>query len=63
MKQDRWIPANGGTETPHKTRSGIRVLYCWNPGTGKHAWFNCDTDIILSDDEARRAMWPMEYAS
>lgn len=53
---DNWIPACGGTETPFKSRSGITLLYCWCPNTGKHAYLNCDTDIILSDAEAQAAL-------
>jgi hypothetical protein len=45
-----WIPACNGTETPIKVK-GFRLLYCWNPVTGKHAYLNLDTDIILSDEE------------
>ena len=51
-----WIPACGGTETPFRSRSGITLLYCWQPSTGRHAYLNCSTDIILSDDEARAAL-------
>lgn len=47
-----WYPASGGTETEFVTRGGHRLLYCWQPSTGKHAYLNLDTDIILSDDEA-----------
>ena len=47
-----WYPASGGTETPFLTRSGRRLLYCWQPSTGKHAYLDCDTDIILDDDLA-----------
>lgn len=53
---DIWLPACGGTETPFKSRSGLRLLYCWNPATGQHAYLNCDTDIILTDEEARAAL-------
>ena len=49
---DRWVPANGGTETPFKARSGVRLLYCWNPREGRHAYLNVDQDIILTDEEA-----------
>ena len=48
---DRWVPANGGTETPLMTRSGIRVLYCFNPAKRRHAYLNLDTDIIMGHDE------------
>jgi hypothetical protein len=51
----RWVPASGGSEQPYKTRSGIRVLYCWNTGTGEHAWLNVDTDIIMTAEEADAA--------
>lgn len=51
-KEDKglWVPANGGTETPITIR-GFRLLYVWNTGTGKHAYLDLDTDIILSDKE------------
>jgi hypothetical protein len=52
-EQGAWLPACGGTETPFFTRSGRRVLYCWQPSTGKHAYLDCDTDIILTDEESR----------
>lgn len=55
---DRWVPAAGGTEVPFRSRTGARLLYCFNPNTGKHAYLNCDTDLILSDDEANMLMWP-----
>jgi hypothetical protein len=45
-EQGNWIPANNGTETPFLTRSGRRLLYCWQQSTGKHAYLNCDTDLI-----------------
>jgi hypothetical protein len=51
-----WVPACGGTEIPFTSRSGVRLLYCWQPSTGKHAYINCDTDIVMSDDEVRAAL-------
>ncbi len=54
--QGNWYPANGGTEETFRSRSGIRLLYCYQPSSGKHAYLNVDTDIILTDDEARRAL-------
>ena len=56
MTNNEWIPACNKTEVPFVSRSGIRLLYCWNPSTGKHAYLNCDTDIILSDEEACAAL-------
>jgi len=51
-EQGAWIPACGGTEVPFNTRSGRRLLYCWQPTTGRHAYLDCGTDIILTDEEA-----------
>lgn len=53
---DNWYPASGGTEEPFITRNRYRLLYCWQPSTGKHAYLNLDTDIILTDEEARMAL-------
>lgn len=50
-QRGQWVPACGGTETPFTTK-GYRLLYVWNTATGKHAYLNLDTDIILSDSEA-----------
>ncbi len=44
---DQWIPGCCGMETVFKSRSGIRMLWCWNPGQGRHAYLNVDTDIII----------------
>ena len=46
-----WVPASGGTEQPF-VASGRRVQYLWQPSTGRHAYIDCGTDIMLSDDEA-----------
>lgn len=51
-----WYPACSGTETPFISRSGIRMLYCWQPSTGNHAYLNCDTDIIMTQEESEAAM-------
>jgi hypothetical protein len=55
-EQGNWIPANGGTEVPFLTRSGRRLQYLWQPSTGKHAYYDCDNDLILSDEEAQLAL-------
>ena len=52
-EQGNWVPANGGTEKPFLTRERRRLLYIWQPSTGKHAYLDCDTDIILTDAEAQ----------
>ena len=53
---DNWVPACGGLETPFTSRSGKRLLYCWQPSTGKHAYLDLDSDIILTQDEADAAL-------
>ncbi len=55
-EQGNWIPANGGTEVEFKTRTGRRLLYCWQPSTGRHAYFDLGSDIILTDEEAQLAL-------
>lgn len=55
-EQGDWYPASGGTETPFTTATGRRVLYCWQPSTGRHAYLDLGTDFILSDEEAGAAL-------
>ena len=55
-EQGDWQPANGGSEEPFFTRSKRRLLYSWQPSTGKHAYLDMDSDLILSDEEARLAL-------
>jgi hypothetical protein len=52
--QGDWFPANGGTEVPFISRSGVRLLYVWQPATGKHAYLNMDTDLLIPDAELDR---------
>lgn len=54
--QGPWVPACGGTEVPFTTRGGRRLLYCWQPSTGNHAYLDCETDLILSDEEAEQIL-------
>lgn len=56
-KQGNWTPANGGTEEPFTTRTGRRLLYCYQASTGRHAYLDCMTDLILSDNDAWIALW------
>jgi hypothetical protein len=51
--QGDWIPASNGTEQPFTARSGARLLYCWQPRSGLHAYLDLGTDLILTDDDAR----------
>jgi hypothetical protein len=51
-----WVPACGGTETPFTSRSGKVLLYCYQATTGRHAYLDCGTDLILTDEEARAAL-------
>ena len=54
--QGNWYPACGGTEVEFRSRGGHRLLYCWQPATGRHAYINLDIDIVLTDDEARATL-------
>jgi len=56
LDRENWYPACGCTEVPFLSRSGLRLLYCWQPSTGKHAYINLDTDIALTDEEALHAL-------
>lgn len=51
-----WFPASGGTEEPFYTRSGRRLQYMWQPSTGRHAYLDLGTDLLLSDEEAQEAL-------
>jgi hypothetical protein len=51
-----WLAACGGTEKPFRSRSGKTLLYCWQPATGRHAYLDCGTDLILSNEEAQAAL-------
>lgn len=55
-EQGNWLPAAGGTETPFRTRTGRRLLYCWQPSTGRHAYVDLDQDLVLSDEDALAAL-------
>ncbi len=54
--RDAWLPACGGSEVPFSTRNGYRLLYCYNPASGQHAYLDCNTDVILTFEESRLAM-------
>jgi hypothetical protein len=49
---DAWVPACGGREEPMQIGQ-TRVLYCFNPAEGEHAYINLDTDLICSEHELR----------
>ena len=51
-----WVAGCQGTEVPFFTRNRRRLLYCWQPSTGRHAYLDCDSDLILSEEEARLAL-------
>lgn len=55
-EQGNWAPACGGTEVPFLTRSRKRLLYMWQPSTGRHAYLDMDSDMFLTDDEARNVL-------
>lgn len=53
-EQGPWIPGTG--EEPIVTRNRRRLLYCWQPSTGRKAYLDLDTDLLLSDEEAWAAL-------
>lgn len=54
--EGNWTPACGGTEVPFVSRLGRRLLYCYQQTTGRHAYLDLTTDIVLSDEEAFAAL-------
>jgi hypothetical protein len=54
--QGDWVPANGGSEKSFLTRTRRKLQYCWQPSTGRHAYLDCESDLILSDEEAYTAL-------
>jgi hypothetical protein len=54
--QGDWVPASNGTEEPFTSRSGARLLYCFQPRSGKHAYLDLGTDLILTNQEASNLM-------
>lgn len=54
--QGPWMPAAGGAETPFTTRTGRRLLYVWQASTGRHAYLDLGSDLILSQEEADAAL-------
>lgn len=50
--QGAWVPGGGGSEEPFIARSGARLLYCYQPRSGRHAYLDMGTDLILTDAEA-----------
>lgn len=45
---DVWVPGCQGTE-PVTEFNGRRLQYCWNPRQGRHAYYDLDNDLILTD--------------
>ena len=46
---DVWVPACGGTEVPFRARSGVVLLYCFNPALKRHAYIDVRADVVLED--------------
>lgn len=51
-----WVPACNRTEVPFFTRSGRKLLYVYQPSSGKHAYLDTGMDRILTDEEAWEAL-------
>jgi hypothetical protein len=45
----QWKPAANGTETPTRFPDGSTLLYCYNPVLREHAYFDCSTDLQVTD--------------
>jgi hypothetical protein len=54
---ERWVPACGGLELPFYV-NGVRWQYVYCPQTGKHGYYNLDTDIIFDDPAFHPAFNP-----
>lgn len=54
--EGEWVPGCNRTEVPFLTKSGGKLLWCYQPRSGKHAYLDCLTDIILTDAEAANAI-------
>lgn len=55
-EQGNWFPASAGTEKPFRTRNNFLLLYVYQPATGRHAYLNVETDVILTEEEATMAL-------
>jgi hypothetical protein len=55
-RQGDWYPASAGAEEPFTTRTGRRLQYVYQPSTGRHAYYDLGSDLILDDEEARAAL-------
>jgi hypothetical protein len=59
-----WNPTTGEHAyldwVPFRTRDGRTLMYCWNPTTGEHAYLDCESDMILSTEEAEMALGRLE---
>ena len=51
-RTDIWLPASNGMEEPFVSRSGRKLLYCFNPHLDRHAYLDMSCDMILTDAEA-----------
>lgn len=61
-RTNAWFPASGGTETAFKSRTGKRMLYCFNPALRKHAYLDLDSDVIMTDEDALLHLMPYQVA-
>ncbi len=55
-EQGNWFLACCGLEASFISRSGKKMLYVYQPATGKHAYLDVNADIIMTDEEARAAL-------
>jgi len=53
---DVWVPACGGTEQPFRTRTGKRLLYCFNFKQNRSAYVDLDNGVVLDCKAARQVL-------
>ena len=44
------VPGCNQLEKPFITRTGHKVLYMWQPSTGRHAYFDLEADLEIHDE-------------
>lgn len=45
-----WVPGCNQLEKPFITRTGHKVIYMWQPSTGRHAYFDLESDLEIHEE-------------
>lgn len=62
-RDGQWVPAAGRTEPVFTASSGKRMQYMFQPSTGRHAYLDVDSDVIMDDEDALAHISPKGRAS